>query len=582
MIAVITGLAIVKIYQGLLRMVYPCSRQPPIKVYWVLMGTLLAISVSTAASSDDYYGLPAAEPESLGMSSEKLGAIKANLQPLIDENKVPGFVTVVARNGKVVHSEAFGSMDVERRKAMRPDTIFRMASMTKPITGAAVMILVQEGKISVSDPLSKYIPEFTEMKVHVQRGSRASSTVPVDKPITIEHLLTHTSGLTYGFFPNAVANLYAAAGLGMSAEQLAALTGSGGAVGDTVAGDGLTLEEFVKKAAEQPLLVQPGTQWNYSIAMNVLGRVVEVVSGQRYGDFLQERIFAPLGMKDAGFHVPKEKVARFAANYATQAAGMVLIDDPAESSYLKVPSLDSGGGGMVGTAVDYLRFAQMLLNGGELDGVRILSEESVQEMTSDHLGPEFGEAPLSTMWQAFGVPTAEAILGAQGIGFGYCGSVVRDGAGSTVFGTPGQYSWGGAWSTDFWIDRQQKLVGLVLTQITPGTAPIRMIMNDATYEALVERYEITYDDAGIPTGLDEEVDRPPHLRVANLQKDKIEFVVADKTGSQVTVQASEDLETWLTFIEAVIPGDGLLRVVDDIQGEFPQRFYRVRSLPAKP
>jgi CubicO group peptidase (beta-lactamase class C family) len=340
------------------------------------------------------------------------------------------------------------------------------------------------------------------MKVLVQNEEGASSTVPADKPITIEHLLTHTSGLTHSVFPNAVAKLYAATGLGISAEQFAALRGSGGVIGDDAVdrdgqlqaesgqlAGGLTLEEFVKKAAEQPLLVQPGTQWNYSIAMIVLGRVVEVVSGKRYGDFLAERIFAPLGMKDAGFHVPKEKVTRFAANYAAQGAGMVLTDDPAKSSYLKVPSHDSGGGGMVGTAADYLRFAQMLLNGGELDGVRILSEESVQKMTSDRLGPEFGDAPLSTVVQAFGVPPAEAVQAFQGIGFGYCGSVVRDGAGNTVFGTPGQYSWGGAWSTEFWIDRSQKLVGLVLTQITTGTYPIRMIMNDATYEALVERYE---------------------------------------------------------------------------------------------
>ena len=456
----------------------------------VLMATLLALSVSAPALSNDDYGLPTAEPESLGMSSEKLGAIKANLQPLIDEHKVPGFITVVARNGYVVHAEAFGSMDVERSKAMRPDTIFRMASMTKPITGVAVMILVQEGKISVSDPLSMYLPEFAEMKVLVENEDGASSTVPADKPITIEHLLTHTSGLTDSFFPNAVSKLYAATGLGISFEQLAALRGSGGVVGDTVAGDGLTLEEFVKKAAEQPLLVQPGTEWNYSIAMDVLGRMVEVVSGQRYSDFLQERIFAPLGMKDAGFHVPGEKVARFAANYAPQAVGMVLTDDPATSSFLHVPSRDSGGGGMVGTAADYLRFAQMLLNGGELDGVRILSEESVREITSDHLGPEFGDIPLSTILQVFGADLpSEVIQAFKGIGFGYCGSVVRDGAGSTAFGTPGQYSWGGAWSTDFWIDRQQKLVGLVLTQITVGTAPIRMILNDATYDALVESYE---------------------------------------------------------------------------------------------
>ncbi len=465
----------------------------------VIMGALLALSVSIPALADDHYGLPTAEPESVGMSAEKLGAIKASFQPLIDEQKVPGFVTVVARRGKIVHFEAFGSMDVERKKAMRPDTIFRLASMTKPVTGAAVMILVQEGKIAVSDPVSKYIPEFAEMEVLVQNEEGASRTVPADRLITIEHLLTHTAGLTLGPFPNAVAKLYVTAGLGYSAEQFAVLRGSGGVIGDTVDGDArwmstgfrpsLTLEELAKKVAEQPLLVQPGTQWNYSIAMDVLGRVVEVVSGQRYGDFLAKRIFAPLGMKDAGFHVPKEKVARFAANYAPRAAGMVLTDDPARSSFLEVSGHDSGGGGMVGTASDYLRFAQMLLNGGELDGVRILSEESVQKMTSDQLGPKFGEAPLSTILQVYEVPPAVAIQATQGVGFGYCGAVVRDGAGNTGFGFPGQYSWGGAWSTDFWIDRPQKLVGLVLTQITAGTYPVRKILNDATYEALVERYE---------------------------------------------------------------------------------------------
>lgn len=227
-----------------------------------LMGRLLALSVSlwmlTPAFSNDYYGLPTAEPESLGMSTEKLGAINTNLQPLIDEHKVPGFVTVVARKGKVVHFEAFGSMDVERKKAMRPDTIFRMASMTKPITGAAVMILVQEGKIAVSDPLSKYIPEFAEMKVLVQNEGRASSTVPADKPITIEHLLTHTSGLTDSFFPNAVAKLYAAAGLGVSFEQVAALRGSGGVIGDTVDGDGLTLEEIREEGRRTATLGSAG------------------------------------------------------------------------------------------------------------------------------------------------------------------------------------------------------------------------------------------------------------------------------------------------------------------------------------
>ncbi|MDP6094508.1 MAG: serine hydrolase domain-containing protein [Gammaproteobacteria bacterium] len=436
------------------------------QLYRTALRILLVFSflLSTSpAFSDGDFGLPTAEPESLGMSSKKLDEIKTQLQPLIDEKKVPGFITVVARQGKVVHFEAFGSMDVERKKAMQADTIFRMYSMTKPVTGAAVMILVQEGKINLKDPVSKYIPEFADMKVLVQTEKGATSTIPAHRPIIIEHLLTHTSGLTYNFFGNAVSKIYAANGV------------------DSDGGSGLTLEEFVKKVAEQPLLAQPGTQWNYSISMDVLGRVVEVVSGQRYGDFLQARIFAPLGMKDSGFQVPADRASRFAANYAPdrESPGMVLADDPGNSRYLKVPSQDSGGGGMVGTAADYLRFAQMLLNGGELDGVRILGEESVRDITSDHLGEEFGGAPLSTM-----LP-----FGAEGIGFGYCGAVIKPGAGNTVFGGPGQYTWGGAASTDFWIDKRQKLVGMVLTQLMPaGAYPTRMIMNTATYEAVVEKY----------------------------------------------------------------------------------------------
>lgn len=431
---------------------------------FVAVVALAVFVVPVAAVAQGAFGLPKAEPESQGMSSEKLAEIKTQLQPFIDDGKVPGFVTVVARNGKVVHFEAFGKMDVERDKAMRPDTIFRLYSMTKPITGVAVMILVEEGKVAVSDPVSKYIPEFAETEVLVEEDGE-TRLVPANREVTIFDLLTHTSGLTYGRRGGkGIGKFYAEKGVNSDGSS------------------GLSLEEFGKRAGSVPLLVQPGTQFNYGISIDVLGRVVEVASGQRFGDFLRERVFGPLGMKDSGFQVPAAQVERFAANYAPNRAkdGMRLVDDPEKSRYLKEPSLDSGGGGMVGTAADYLRFSQMLVNGGELDGVRVLSEASVREMTSDHLGPEFGNAPLSTLFP----------LGMNGVGFGYCGAVVRDDVEQSAFGGGGQYSWGGAASTDFWIDSRQKLVGMVLTQLLPsGTYPTRMVMNNAVYEAVVESYE---------------------------------------------------------------------------------------------
>lgn len=418
---------------------------------------------SAPDSPSGTFGLPTEKPESVGMSSAKLAEIKSKMQSFVDRKKVAGLVTAVARNGNVVHFEAIGSMDVERDKAMQTDTIFRMYSMTKPVTGAAVMIMVEEGKIDVSDPVSKYIPDFADMEVHIENEDGSTRLVPADRPMTIKHLLMHTSGLTYAFVIGPVGKLYSKNGLDGARE------GS------------LSLKEFAEKAASFPLMAHPGTEWNYSISMDILGRVVEVVSGRRFGDFLAERIFKPLDMKDSGFHVPTEKLERFAANYMRneETGNMDLADDPEESPYLKVPSLDSGGGGMVGTAADYLRFAQMLVNGGELDGVRVLSDASVDEMTTNHFGPEFGTAPLTTI-----IP-----VGAEGVGFGYCGAVVMEGAEGTAFGSSGQYSWAGAASTDFWIDQDQKLVGIVLTQLLPsGRYPTRRVMHRATYEAVLKRY----------------------------------------------------------------------------------------------
>ncbi len=427
-----------------------------------LCGVLFALVSIPAIAADDL-GLPVAEPESVGMSSEKLDMLPKLLGAFVEKGLLPGFVEAVAREGKIVHFEAFGKRDVERDLPMEKDTIFRMYSMTKPITGTAIMILVDEGKLNVTDKLSKYLPEFSEMTVLEVADNGSTKTVPAKTPITIEHLLTHTSGLVYGLFDGGpLGEMYNEAGI------------------NTDGSSGKTLEDFSKAVAKLPLKAEPGTEWHYSVAMDVLGRVVEVVTGERFGDFLEDRVFDPLKMTDAGFQVPADKADRFAANYAPANGGMALLDDPKTSSFLKEPSLDSGGGGMVGTASDYLRFAQMLLNGGELDGVRILSEDAVKEMTTNHLGPKFGDAPLGTLMA--GIPF-------DGIGFGYTGAVVMDGVKQTIFGGEGEYSWGGYASTDFWIDKKEKIVGIVLTQLIPtGTYPTRIVMHNGAYAAITESY----------------------------------------------------------------------------------------------
>ncbi|MFP6584748.1 MAG: serine hydrolase domain-containing protein [Candidatus Hydrogenedentota bacterium] len=423
------------------------------------IGAALSLIIALSASptyAEANLGLPLGDAESLGLSQEKLDAIPKALSGFIDKNQVPGFVTVVAKEGKIVHFEAFGKRDVERDKPMEKDTIFRMYSMTKPVTGTAVMILVQEGKLSVDDLVSKYIPEFKNLTVLETKADGSTEIVPADKPITIKQLLTHTSGLSYFFIESPVTELY----------------------GESDHNDpGISLEEYAKRVAKLPLIAHPGTAWNYSISMDILGRVVEVISGQRYGDFLDERIFKPLKMKDAGFFVQESEVDRFAANYAPtpKKDGMTLVDDPVNSAYLTLPGLDAGGAGLLCTASDYLRFAQMLLNGGELDGVRILKEESVREMTSDQLDPALGKSPLGAL-----IPVM-----VEGIGFGYTGAVIREGYTTTAFGGAGQYTWGGAASTDFWIDKENDLVGLICTQLMPsGTYMQRFTFHNAVYAAV--------------------------------------------------------------------------------------------------
>ncbi len=419
------------------------------------------VIISGTSYAGDHLGLPMAKPESVGMSSERLERIASAMSSFVDDEQVPGLITVVARKGKVVHFETYGSMDREAKKPMQADTIFRMYSMTKPVTGTAIMILYEEGKIALSDPISKYLPEFANMKVHKGMQDGKVVTRPANKPITIKHLLTHTSGITYDFWPHDVGVMYKNAGLDIASAYA----------------NELNLEAYVKIIAEQPLFGQPGEVWEYGLNMDVLGRLVEVVTGQRFGNFMEERIFEPLGMVDAGFQIADDQLERFAANYAPNPqGGMVLVDPPQSSLYRRDVSLHLGGAGLVCTAADYLRFAQMLANSGELEGVRILSPTTVDLMMSNHLPSVLGELPLGSLFP-----------GVQGLGFGFCGSVVTNVASMGMAGSPGEYSWGGAASTDFWIDREQELVGMVLTQLLPaGTYPTRTRMHQMTYQAIVE------------------------------------------------------------------------------------------------
>lgn len=420
---------------------------------FLVIGICVCISATTFGQ-----GLPTAKPEEVGMSSKRLARIRPVMKAYVDEGKMPGVITVVARRGKVCHFDVVGMMDEVMGKKMRRDTIFRIYSMTKPVTGVAMMILYEEGRFLLTDPVSKYLPELKNMRVYVG-GSRENLRTEAAREMTIKHLLTHTSGLIYGDEEPVVPKLYKEAELWKSAG----------------------LEEFIDKLARLPLIAQPGTEWNYGVSTDVLGRLVEVLSGKPLDDFLAERIFQPLDMVDTAFYVPDEKLERFAANYqATPEGGMELIDRPQESDYRNPHSIPYGGHGLVSTAADYLRFAQMLANGGELDGVRILGRKTVDFMMLDHLGPELGPEPLGEAAGWYG-------MSPRGLGFGLTASVVRNVAQSSLVGSPGTFFWGGNAETHFWVDREEELIGLAFTQLTPSARyPIRAEMKILTYQAIID------------------------------------------------------------------------------------------------
>lgn len=405
-------------------------------------------------------GLPKASPKSVGLSQERLDRITAVMQQHVDEGLLAGAVALVARDGKVAYLKCVGMQDKERGVEMKPDAIFRIASMSKPITSVAVMMLYEEGRFRLSDPVSKYLPEFKDMKVIVTEpagdGKTRTKLVPAKREITIRHLLTHTSGLTYHWDPRVGAQ-YAEAGITHGLIQT-----------DDVLADG------IKKLAQQPLVHQPGEAWNYGLSTDVLGRLVEVVSGLPFDEFLRRRIFEPLRMNDSGFYLPDSKVSRLAAVYGADPNGKVkrlgngILGEGAMRATVTYPyegpkRYFSGGGGLCSTISDYTRFCQMMLNGGELDGVRLLSRKTVELMTTDHVG----ELSPGTGF---------------GLGFGVTRNLREGGELTSV----GAYRWGGYWYTTFFIDPAEKLIGVCMVQLAPaGKATLNDKFEALAHQAIV-------------------------------------------------------------------------------------------------
>jgi CubicO group peptidase (beta-lactamase class C family) len=404
------------------------------------------------------------EPAEVGLDEERLGRLTTYLERLVSAGRIPGWLAVVSRAGKVAYLEKGGYRHVEDGLPVEIDTIFRIYSMTKPITSVAVMMLLEEGAFELTTPVADLIPSFRDMRVYVGGSDLKPVTVPATEPVRIWHLLTHTAGLTYGFHRvHPVDTLLRQAGYEWSFPQDVDLA----AAVDTFAG--------------LPLLFQPGTEWNYSVAADVLGRVVEVASGLPLGSFFEERILAPLGMTDTAFGLAgpdSPDAGRLARLYGALAPGRLVPYDVLGDTFKARAKLFSGGGGLVSTAADYHRFAEMLRGGGQLDGVRILGPRTVAAMTRNHLP---GNADLDT----FGRPLfAETPY--RGVGFGLGFGVVLDPARAGMMASVGDYSWGGAASTSFWVDPVEDISVVFLTQVFPSSSlPIRGVLRQLVNQAIV-------------------------------------------------------------------------------------------------
>jgi CubicO group peptidase (beta-lactamase class C family) len=423
-----------------------------------LIASLFIASTSALIAAD----LDKAAPDSVGLSAARLARVDAALKPYIDNKQLAGAVVAIARKNKTVYMKSFGAADVDSNKAMADDAIFRIASMTKPVTSVAVMMLYEEGKFLLDDPISKFIPEFKEPKVLTADGK----TVPAKREITIRDLLRHTSGISYRFWGKPIAEVYEKAGI---FDGLAPTEG--------------TIAEMTKRIAVQPLHNQPGEAWEYGLNTDVLGYLVEVASGMPLDKFFKERIFNPLKMTDTQFYVSDAQKNRVVALYTPGEKGGIVkaADAPTRWGQLifspAVPygsqrTYFSGGGGLSSTASDYLRFTQMFLNGGQLDGQRLLSRKSVELMGMNHIGD-------ISVW-TYVSPSAVGNLGDKfGLGFG-----VRSDAGMNELGSTGEYMWAGIFNTRFWIDPKEQMSIVMLGQIIPRNPEIEAKVHAAVYQAI--------------------------------------------------------------------------------------------------
>ena len=427
------------------------------------------------------------DPDEVGLDPRQLARLDAHFARYVDSGKLPGWHIVVTRGGQVAHSSVYGLRDVESKAPVTPDTLWRIYSMTKPITSVAAMMLWEEGAFELTDEISRWLPEFANPRVYDKGSTLKPFTVPATEPIRVWHLLTHTSGLTYGFLQTSVVDaLYRAAGY------------------DLLPPPGVDLAEACQAWANLPLLFQPGTRWGYSVATDVLGRLIEVVSGQRLDQFIGERILRPLGMTDTRWWVSGDDVDRLAALYIPGPTGGLSRYDLLGDEALREPTLLAGGAGLISTAADYHRFTQMLLREGAYDPPttgadasgdaasgdaaaggqggrrpRLLGSRTVRYMVQNHLPGGADLQQLST--------GGFAETNFEGIGFGFGFAVLLDPVPSKTMGTPGQYYWGGVASTAFWVDPAEELTVLFFTQLMPSsTYPIRPQLRQLIYPALID------------------------------------------------------------------------------------------------
>ena len=445
------------------------------KIRNLLIGLAVVLVMAPVSAKE----MSSTKPERQGFSSERLAKLTQLMNAKVEDGTMVGGMGMIARNGKIIYSQTYGQADREAGKVMTDDAIYRIYSMSKPITGVALMMLYEEGKFRLNDPIAMYIPEMANLPVALSTGgtgvvsdgttsiaigsgdeSLVGQTRKAKRQPTIRDLMTHTAGLTYGIFGNTeVDQAYRKAGL----------------LGD------MDLKEFVTVLGKLPLQYDPGSQWHYSVSVDVQGYLVEVLSGMKFSEFLEQRIFAPLDMQDTAFKVNegnKDRLAQLykpegvkADNYFSPAtgSGLEIADAFISAGYIYGGKFESGGGGLVATARDYLRFSQMMLNGGELDGVRILSPKTVDLMTTNHIG-DLGLG-----------------YGSKGIGFGLDFAVVLNPGEVGEVSSAGEYNWGGAAGTRFWIDPQEQLIGLFMVQSIPHRTRLADDFKVMTYQALVEK-----------------------------------------------------------------------------------------------